>query len=270
MAETTAVAKPEPVTLARPDFLTKDDRRGTEHITKDDIKMPRLALSQNMSYQVQRTHEKFIKDLRTGELFNDLTGEILGEGPVDFMIIRADKPRWIEFHPRESGGGIKDMNVPHNDPRTKFGPNGEKPAATQFYDYVIYLLGRPADSGILALSLKSSGLKTARHLNSLIKLRGATLWAGRYTLKVASEKNQKGEFFVYSIKNSATVDEFTAKNTDGSAVPGWVNQELMILGDELFNSYKDRELKIERDDHDDTGGVAEGGATPVNESDVPF
>lgn len=234
-----ALEKKQSAELARPAFLQGEGVDGTEHITRDDIKMPRLAIAQKMSPELEEGHTKFIEGLVEGDLFNNLTGEILGKGPLTFMIIRADPPRWIEFFPREQGGGIKDPNVPAGDPRTFFtmkDGKSEPPAATKFYDYIIALLPfgpNPMDS-LIALSMKSTQLKVARELNGLIKLRKAPIFAGKYTVETKTEKNAKGSYKQFVVKNA-----------------GWVTEEEFKIGRELFEALKDREITIERDDAPD-------------------
>lgn len=218
--------------MTRPDFIPRS-AVGTEHLTRDDIRLPRLALAQGLSHQVQLGDPLFIKGLSVGEMFNDLTQEVYGQGPMEFFIVRADPPRWVEFYPRDEGGGVKDLNVPHGDPRTSFGEDGEKPIATQFYDYIIVLWPSKV---LVALSMKSASLKVARSLNGLVAIRNADLYAGKYTVQAAMEKNAKGTFAQYVVQNA-----------------GWVDtpENLKYLKG-LFNGLKDKRLVIEREPGDDT------------------
>lgn len=227
---------PKNTAIERPAFIPQSNA-GTDHIGKDDILVPRLALAQGLTPQVSEGKEGF----SVGVLFNSVTEEILGKGPIDFYIVRADRPRYIEFFPRESGGGVKDMNVPANDPRTQFtrGENGQtvKPAATKFYDFLIVLADRLAAdpmNALIALSFKSSGLKTAKTLNNLIKFRNAALYAGKYRLTTGKESNAKGTYAVYKVENAGFVqDEATYKILEG-----------------IYQALADTNVKIDRE----TGG----------------
>ena len=217
--------------LARPSFVQEHDLRGTEHITKEDLQMPKLGLAQALSPQVQKTEPQYITGLQVGDLFNNLTKQIYGEGPLEFTVIRADPPRFVEFIPRSEGGGVKDINVPPNDPRTKFriDENGKTlpPIATRFYDFVLLLL--PSREPI-ALSLKSTGLKVARQINALMKLRNAPSFAGKYVLTTGTSKNAKGVFAVYQVQNA-----------------GWVNEEVFKFSSQLYDAFKDKTLIIDRE-----------------------
>lgn len=215
-------------TEVRPSFIEVGDRSGTEHITRDDMQMPRLGLAQQMSPELVDDDPKFIPELKMGMMFNSLTKMIYGVGPLDFCVVRADPPRWVEFHPREEGGGVKDPNVPANDPRTVFGPNGEPPVATKFYDFVVMLL---PSRELIALSFKSTGLKVAKQLNGLIANRNAPLYAGKYSLMTNMTKNAKGRFAVFQVKNNAWVSD----------------QETYELAKEYFANLKNKELRIERE-----------------------
>lgn len=227
--------------LERPAFI-RSGMQGTEHITKQDIQLPRLALAQGMTPQVMASKEGF----SVGVLFNSLTEEIYGKGPINFFIVRADKPRFIEFYPRESGGGVKDMDVPADDPRTRFttGEGGKsiKPLATKFYDFFICRLpiaGDPMEQ-LISLSFKSTGLKAARQLNTLIKLRNASIYAGIYELTTAVTTNPKGTFAIYQVKNA-----------------GWHATEAQLqLAEQLYQSMAALSVVVDRtgadlDDPDD-------------------
>ena len=238
--------------MARPDFIPAGDTTGTEHITKDDVQMPRLALAQSLTPQVIESKEGFA----VGVMFNNLTEDILGRGPIQFTILRADKPRWIEFIPREQGGGVKDMDVPANDPRTKFtvDENGkkQKPLADKFYDFIIVM--QPPDptdpyGKLIGLSFKGTGLKIARQLNGLIKLRNAPVFAGMYLLTSIMTKNAKGTFAIFQVKNDGYIKD----------------QPTYELCKALAESLKDKDITISREgaEHDPDDDPAAGPEEPV-------
>jgi hypothetical protein len=193
--------------LAIPD-AEAGNRAGLEHLQQADLKMPRLALAQKMSHEVDPDDPRYIDNLRVGDLFNDLTQQVY-EQPLQFTVVRADPPHWIEFNPRDQGGGVKEMNVPEGDPRTLFtkDANGKSipPVATKFYEYILMLL--PSQE-IVSLSLKSTGIPVAKQLNGLMFLRNAPCYAGRYEMSSGEGKNAKGIFKVYKLKNAGkTPDE---------------------------------------------------------------
>ena len=225
MADELAV-KSTDTDMVRPSYIPVDTT-GTEHITKDDIQLPRILLAQKLSPQLEEDDSKFIEDLKFGDYFNDLTEENLGRGPINFVILRSDSPRWVEFHPFDSGGGIKDMNVPAGDDRTKFGDDGEPPDATCFYDFVVYL---PDTEDIAVLSFKGTGIKAAKRLNGYIVKRRAAIYSGMYQLLSNTEKNVQGIYAVPVVKQA-----------------GWVSEENLTHMEEFFDSYKEKNITVERE-----------------------
>jgi hypothetical protein len=224
------------ITLDRP-TCADEGILGNEGIGRNDIAMPRIGLAQKMSPEIDPTSPRVIPGLAFTGLFNSVTRQVYTP-PLHFVILRRDDPRWIEFNPLDEGGGIKDMDVRKNDQRTKFGPDGEKPIATEFHDFIILLLtgldpANPLDS-IAALSLKSSSIKAAKHLNFLVTLRGPKLICkGVYTLTTGHETDKKtqGVYATYKFANA-----------------GWLKPDSAIekLAVELFDAWKDRKVEFER------------------------
>ncbi len=214
---------------------------GNEHIGKDDIIIPRLALAQKTSPETDRTHAKYVEGVSFTDMFNSITKTNYGNGPVYFSILRADKPRYVEFKPLEDGGGVIDPNVPAGDPRTKFGEfnkdtgKADKPVATQFYDYIIMVLNdlnlQDPIQNVMGLSLKSSAIKVAKQLNLLINQRGKKLlFKGVYSLTSTTDTKAGNTFAIYKVSNA-----------------GWLppGSEVELVAGEFFDMWKDKEVIID-------------------------
>lgn len=240
-----------------PDYLKDvNTADGTEGMTREDMIMPRLALAQKMSHEVDPENAKFIDGLEIGELFNSVTKQIYGEGPLEFVVLKRDVPRYVEFNPLDQGGGIKDMNVPANDPRTQFtrGADGKsvKPIATKFYDFIVMLL---PSMEVIGLSFKSTGLKAARLLNTTLASplltkdgpKKVPVYARKFMIKSASAENKHGKFKVYVAETSNIMSDTSATNANGDPIPGLVNQELFGFVKVYFDSFKDKAITIDID-----------------------
>lgn len=213
-----------------PDFAEKSTD-GMEHLTKDDILMPRIGLAQQMSPELVEGDAKYIDGLKIGNLFNTVTKQIYGNTLL-FTVIRMDPPRYVEFIPREAGGGIKDPNVPANDPRTQWGANGEKPLATKFYDFLVML--QPSRE-IVALSFKSTGIKAARQLNGLVAARNRVMFAGVFKIVTKMTQNTKGRFAIYEMGNA-----------------GWIiDKRIYEYAKQLHEGLANKDIKIDREGLDD-------------------
>lgn len=225
----------EPAELAViPSWIPQGVALGTEHMTKDDARIPRLALAQGLSHQMVRQDPLYIEDLKLGDMFNDLTSEIYGEGPVKIIVVRADPPRYIQFSDDRS---IVDPDVPADDPRTQFTTDpttGDRiqPIATKFYDYVI-LVGDQMEP--LAFSCSKTAIKhTSQRLNGLLRSKPIPIFACRYTLTSMMMKNDEGTWYVQSVKQDGFLDEVSYKKAEA-----------------FFNTFKEKPVEFERQPGDD-------------------
>ena len=154
-----------------PEDLRRDAGRGTENIGPDDVRPPRILICQAGSPYRKPDDAKQIPGLNELDIFNDLSGEIYGRGPLKFVVINTMRPRYIHFAPMDQGGGIIDFDVPPSDPRTQFstGSDGRrmKPVATMFRDFLVWL---PENQELAVLSFKSTQLSVAVQLNGKMKL----------------------------------------------------------------------------------------------------
>jgi hypothetical protein len=232
--------------MERPSWIPEGDRTGLEHFTREDINIPRLAIAQTNSPQLSPEKPNYIDALKVGNLFNTVDGRVFGKGPVYFSIIRSDRPRWVEFAPRESGGGVLDPNVKSGDPRTKWQTDDDgvqhKPKATMFRDYLIVLMpltdiSNPFET-VIALSFKSTQLKIAKSLNTKIMARNAPVYTGVYELSVIfDQSNPKGDFYAYQVKNA-----------------GWASEADAAALKEMYAQFVDKDVKIDAETENDDAG----------------
>jgi len=182
------------------------DLAGTEDIGLDEIRLPRLGIAQGLSPQITPDSSSYIENLKLFDLFNDLTGTVYGRGPIHFVPCHRAVRR-IEFKPREEGGGVVDLDVPANDPRTQWTKDeaGERqpPVATKFIEFVVLLLREGVNPEPIVLSIKDTNKwnrQAATGLSSFIKLRQDAIYGGIYTIASKSEKNDNGTFGVYVVR----------------------------------------------------------------------
>lgn len=258
-----------------PDYLKDvDSADGTEGLTRDDMVMPRLALAQKMSPEIDPESPKFIEGLEIGQMFNSVHRTIYGDGieeAIEFVVLKRDAPRHVEFKPLDQGGGIVDMNVPVNDPRTMFtrGTDGKsvKPIATKFYDFVVMLL---PSMEIIGLSFKSTGLKAAKLLNTTLatplmvrqdgKLvpKKIPIYARKFMIRSATGKKDQHTFKVYVVEPSNIPSESSATSPKGDLLPALVNQELFGFLHGYFENFKDQKVVIDIDVTPDDDGPDRG------------
>ncbi len=233
----TALAVNGPGALAVPDFVNTSAIVGSEKLGQEDITLPRLALAQALSPQVDRNNDAYIDGLANGDLFNSLTGAAYGEGPVGVVIVKVETPRWMEFD-KTDRTLILDRNVPEGDPRTVWGEDGTPPVATQFRDYLALL----ADTGEpIGLSFKGTSLKAAKDLNSLIKLYPNQV----YNVGRAQKRNEHGAFYVYRVTAAGKYAEEAIYKAQANLAKAWAKAKVSV--DDQGEEPKDDMPKADKD-----------------------
>lgn len=226
MAENKSLVKKAPAALALPTFVDPTDRRGADNITSDDIRLPRLSLAQALSPEVLKGDPKRIEGLESGDIFSNLLGTNYKSGPVNVVVVRRENPRAMEFYPKGSkeGQGIKDRNVPLDDPRTKFQKDGTPPVATVFHEFVAFD-AETREPFILSFKGTSSG--AARALNTFLAMRKGPAFATTFKISSASKQYPDGPCFVFSIQPGGPVD-----------------QDTFTYASDLYDSLKGREVEV--------------------------
>jgi hypothetical protein len=256
--ETTDLAKIGEIvgTLERPKSL-EQDLAGTEGIGPEDVRLPRLAIAQGLSPQITPGDARFIQGLALFDMFNDLTEEIYGKGPITFVPVRRDVRR-IEFIPRSEGGGIVDMDVPAGDPRLKWTvEDGIKrpPRATTFIEFVVLMLRPGKAPEPIVLSIKGTNKENRRasdKLTTVVKMR-PPIYASLLKIDTTvPAKNDKGTFGVPRIKDAG----FIPKDSPAGAA-------LFEYAKRFHESLEGKTIVVEREPGDDDEGAEAGDASDM-------
>lgn len=228
------------ITGASLEELQKYSGMGTDGLGGEDVRPPRLIVATSMHPQVKRGDPKFIEDLKEMDIFNDLTQEVYGEGPLEIIVVKFLGKRWVEF---DGDGNVVDGAVPNDDPRTEWkdGEDGKRSrAATPFYDYLLWL---PEKQEMVAFTLKGQqAAKVGVPLNSLLK----------HPMKVGGKLELRPPSFarVFNLtssmasngKNSWAVANISPKRPTDS--------ENLAVCYELYKSFSNKNVVVERDESD--------------------
>lgn len=254
MADEQLQEQPKGGVIDRPSFVKKDSAAGLEGIGIDDIRLPRLAIAQGLSPQITPGGASFIQGLQLFDLFNDLTSEIYGHvnTTLQFVPVRRDVKR-IQFKPRSEGGGVIDMDVPANDPRTRWTTNEDgkriPPAATKYVEFVVLLVRDGKAPEPIVLSIKDTNKwsrAAAINLTSFIALRKVDIYAGLYEVTSKAEKNDQGTFGVYAVRNVRNLDDPTQTNEE------WEKSgSLYRMAEAFHQSLKGKKIVTEREPGED-------------------
>lgn len=198
----TAVDKPKP-------------RRGFEEpSTQDELIIPRAQLLQALSEPVVEKPAQF----HPGLIINSLTREIMPEVFVPIFKFT----NWIRFNPRNSKDPNFDPNRGpgeiiwrSNDPYDQkvktegsFGPDGERPLATKFLNFLSYF---PGINMPIIVSFANTSYKAGKQLLSLAQFSGLDMFARQYELKAKQETKDVGTYFIFEVASKGDAPEDTYK-----------------------------------------------------------
>ncbi len=175
-----------------------DDTRGKEGLEQGDLVLSRLAIAQKMSPELDAENAKFIDGLKEGDLFDTVTHENYGAGPLKFTLVRPVRKSAKVI---DKEGNVLDWDVDFDDERCEFtsGPNGERnpPVATRFYDFLALLNDSP-DFPVV-LSMKRTQVPVAKILMTLMARRQGPIFAGSYSIRTVSQEGANGKFKNYAV-----------------------------------------------------------------------
>lgn len=173
-----------------------DDNRGKEAIDKSKVRLPRIAIAQKTSPQLEENKPEYLADIKMFDMFNSMSGDIYGRGPIEFVVL-TERKRAMEF---DADNKVVDFDVPWNDERCEFTEDADgtrvKPQATRFYEFVVMLV----ESGELAvLSFSKTSTKAAEDLEAYQTMRKGPAWAGRYRVSTFSKAYGKNTVGIFKV-----------------------------------------------------------------------
>lgn len=232
-------------TLERPKSLDRNDRTGTEDITQDEIQLPRLAVAQGLSPQLVPDEPQYIRGLVIGQMFNDVSEDIYGNGPITVVPVKRQVKR-IEFDPNDRKVPI-DRNVPAGDPRLEW-DGDNPPRATEFVEYICLLLqkGKIPEGVVVSIKTTNKEMRRAAKLwNTYVLQRQAPIYSGLYNLtsKVIRGQNKDGQQTMYGV--------FVVKNAGFIPKDTPVGAALFDYAKQFHDSLKDKVVETDREGHEE-------------------
>jgi hypothetical protein len=239
------VAAAKSTAVATPMAFEEDAAIGRENMSVTDMSIPYFTLLQSLSPQVKKSSPAGIKveGAEEGDIYNTVTKELFaGEDGINIIPCAFNKA-WVEWQPRDSGGGFvtsyPDDSMLRQCERNEVGfdvrvDNGNLIVPTYYY----YVMRLKEDGGYEfgIISMSRTAMKKGRKLNSLISALQLTNSAGKpfnppmfsqiYKVTAIPESNAKGDFYNWETKFVKVVDDMdlyqTAKNFAVQVMAGTV------------------------------------------------
>lgn len=211
--------------------------QGAEQATAADMQMPMLNLLQSLSPQKNKRDPKYIDGAEEGDFFNTVSKELY-KGTDGMTVIHVwFKKAWIEWRPREVGGGFVRSydNVADANEQTQPGNSIEETA-----NHYVLVLCADGEFKPALLSMSRSKLGVSRNWVSRmkdvrLKIGGKVFTPPTYAKYYIITSEQKQG------KNNSTY--FTPKVEEG----GYINPrgEVFAMAEELFKQLSGGTSKLE-------------------------
>lgn len=231
---------------------------GFENVGVDDIAIPFLQILQSNSPQIKRGEQQ-IPGAKEGDIFNTITNELYSSDVGILVIPCAYQKAWVEWRPRELGGGFIKQHLTEDilrhTKKNEHGrdalPDGNVIVPTA-YHFVLLIDSTTKDYSQAVISMTSTQLKKSRKWNSLMTTLKMTGLNGKFVPPMFSH--------IYRL---TTVQE----QNELGAWSGW-HIELVepVVDVDLYNAAKEFALAVR------AGRIAITAppATETLESDLPF
>jgi len=200
----------------------EDAGGGLENMTADDFTIPRLKILQALSPEVNKRDGKYIEGAASGDITNTVTKELYTQENPCFVLPVAYKRLFLEWGPRESGGGLvkQHMDASILSETTKDSsyadvlPNGNY-IQTSATHYVLILEGDSFQQAMIPMA--GTQLKRSRTWNSVmssIKVKGSSgnvftppSYSHKYKLTTVPESNDRGTWFGWNVETVGAITE---------------------------------------------------------------
>jgi hypothetical protein len=230
VADSTAVAVPETLSQAEQDelneFLGVSGKDGKEHISPNDIIMPRVALLQDLSPQVKDRNN----EARGGEFYNIITDYNYGDTvEIIALLFYTSRIKWdsptpganIECIARDGENGTKYgkcADCRFKEFSTDAQGKSQQPACTEFKNLICLPLeeGKSLyETAPASFSGKRSALNVIRQLLTRMHAmrynnKEVPMYMHRWQISSVEEKNDQGTYYMPVFKDLGMITDIQA------------------------------------------------------------
>ena len=220
MADTQVAKKANSALSIPAEDLLADVGRGLEKVSSDDMTIPRLAIIQSGSPQRKKKDDKYIDEADEGMVFNTVSNALYKD---TFYVVPCEFEKlFIEWVPRESGGGLVTMYNTSNKPQAKKEENGRRfllENGNQLVDtaqHYVMVIGKDGSYEPAVMSMSSSLLTVSRNWVTRMKLQRENVngkliepptFYYKWPVTTIEKTNSDGSWFIYKIGNPEPIGD---------------------------------------------------------------
>tara|TARA_A100000172_G_C3042120_1_gene110907 strand:+ start:1906 stop:2736 length:831 start_codon:yes stop_codon:yes gene_type:complete len=215
VTEKQEITEKKSTAIAAASMFEEDAGSGLENVTAEDLTIPRLKILQALSPEVNKNDGKYIEGAASGDITNTVTKDLYTDETGCVVIPVAYKRMFLEWQPRESGGGLinqhLDPNILGQTTKDKLGQdvlaNGNY-IQTSANHYCLVINGDSFQQVMIPMA--GTQLKRSRTWNSVmasIKIKSTSgnvftppSYSHKYKLSTVAESNDKGNWFSWNIE----------------------------------------------------------------------
>lgn len=214
LVENDGVAPTETTTKNLLEQLREDAGAGQEFIGREDVALPFIKLLQSTSPEIQKRDPKFIENAESGMFFNTVTEELFdGEKGMTIIPCLYEKT-FIEWIPRERGGGFVAEHRTREDAIANADPKNDVNDTANHYVLVKTEDGRWQQA---LFPMTSTKLGASRRLNALCLMKTVEdpdsderftppNFGYQYLVTSIETENDKGRFFIPKVSDTGPVE----------------------------------------------------------------
>lgn len=234
------------------EFFSDDD--SLDDFQQGDFLVPYLRILQQLSKELQKGHQKYIKGSEAGQIINSATKQLWDGEQGMYMIPIAFSHRYQAWRPNNGGPaddyGSDDTvykSLTPNDKGKRINAEGcEVTDSCQYFVFVVDPATGQYEMGVVSMS--GSQAKKSRSWNSMIANRKlpngktAPMFAYAYKVTTVPESNEQGNWYGWSIDATESVSVTTLPNArqlleDAVATRNRINSgEIKTQAPENFDS----------------------------------
>jgi hypothetical protein len=236
-----------------------------------EMQIPFVRVAQSLSPQLNKKKAEYIEGLELGDAYNNVSGEKWA-GEEGLMVVPCfQTTKYLEFVPREQGGGFRgeiDPNDPILQRTTRNGGKELLPTGNELVksdQHFCLVVGEDGMTQPVVVDMKSTQLKVSRRWKTNIAMRKmkhpttgkvitppliATIWK----LKTVEESNDKGDFYNWSVEVVGNVED----------------HNLLMEAKAFRDSVVKGEVKAQAEGPVDGGPIQGHRSEGMDQDDIPF
>lgn len=232
------------------------------HFSADEMQVPFIRILQALSPQLNKKKPEFIEGASSSDMYNTVTGQYW-DGEEGVVVVPCyQTTRYLEFVPRDMGGGFKGEIAPNDSILQRTTREGSKEILPHGNELVKsdqhYCLVLDAEGGFqpAVIDMKSSQLKVSRRWKTKIAMQkikhpktGAqvtpAVYATMWRLSTTEESNDQGTWGNYQVEKESLVTD----------------RDLLMEAKAFRESIMAGEVKAAKDPEH---------ASPAQDDDIPF